>query len=150
MEGQANDHSLHVISGDKPLITRPTERTTINVPHEENYVAAKKNTGTKNEGNATTTPCLRCKKDFEQAMLYTKLGKLRLFKLCLHCRELQRHRLARWQKKTKEKGGACRRCGTEIDSDEFVLCLKCRQKLRHHKAQKRAEEQLQPALETTT
>ncbi|CAH6721463.1 hypothetical protein CLIB1444_06S02740 [[Candida] jaroonii] len=91
--------------------------------------------------------CSRCKKDFDQPIIIPKvkdsnddvakpLVEPKIFKLCQHCRELQRQRSRRWQKKTKEKFGVCRRCGNDIPPDlqKFVLCLNCRQNLRFRKA----------------
>lgn len=94
--------------------------------------------------------CSRCKKDFEQPIVIPKtnvksetdenlakpLMEPKIFKLCQHCRELQRQRSRRWQKKTKEKFGVCRRCGSDIPPElqKFVLCLTCRQNLRFRKA----------------
>lgn len=74
--------------------------------------------------------CTRCKKEFAIDLS----GKT--FKLCPHCRELQRERSRRWQQKTKLKPGACRRCGVAIPSDQahFVLCPPCRLSLRSRKA----------------
>ncbi|ODQ83133.1 hypothetical protein BABINDRAFT_159585 [Babjeviella inositovora NRRL Y-12698] len=75
--------------------------------------------------------CTRCKKDFNQPV-----GRGRTFKLCPHCRDLQRQRSKRWQQRTKEKPGACRRCGAMIPPTEenFVLCAPCRLNLRSRKA----------------
>lgn len=92
--------------------------------------------------------CSRCKKEFDQALIVPKtnepedatgdkpLVEPKVFKLCQHCRELQRQRSRRWQKKTKEKIGVCRRCGNDIPPElqKFVLCLNCRQNLRFRKA----------------
>ncbi|KAG5420675.1 hypothetical protein I9W82_002556 [Candida metapsilosis] len=87
--------------------------------------------------------CTRCKKDFVQVITVpdendgnTNRGKSKVFKLCLHCRELQRQRSRRWQLKTKDKKGFCRRCATEIPFNEqrFVLCQNCRVNLRVRKA----------------
>lgn len=105
--------------------------------------------------------CSRCKKDFDQPLIVPKqespnsnntnsnntnnsnntedskpVVEPKLYKLCQHCRELQRQRSRRWQKKTKEKVGVCRRCGSEIPPElqKFVLCLNCRQNLRFRKA----------------
>lgn len=72
--------------------------------------------------------CSRCKKVFEQE-------EERFYKLCPHCRELQRQRSKRWQLRTKEKVGVCTRCGTNIpeDQNQFVLCPNCRISLRSKK-----------------
>lgn len=77
-----------------------------------------------------TCACTRCKKEFPIDLT----GKT--FKLCPHCRELQRERSRRWQQKTKLKPGACRRCGVSIPTDQahFVLCPPCRLSLRTRKA----------------
>ncbi|AOA62423.1 Putative G-box binding factor [Komagataella phaffii CBS 7435] len=83
---------------------------------------------------AETIGCTRCKKQFEQGP--------RKYKLCPYCRKLQRERSRRWQQKTKEKVGVCRRCGITMDpgeSEQFVLCGKCRGSLRTKKRH-RAEE----------
>ncbi|CDK24287.1 unnamed protein product [Kuraishia capsulata CBS 1993] len=73
--------------------------------------------------------CSRCKKTFIQSLD-------KFFRLCSHCRELQRERSKRWQMRTKEKVGACRRCGVDIDgnNDQFVLCASCRMNLRARKS----------------
>lgn len=83
-----------------------------------------------------SSSCSRCKKDFTQPVSESKT-----FKLCTHCRDLQRQRSRRWQKKTKNKLGACRRCGSDIplDQQKFVLCPNCRQNLRSRKASRAAQ-----------
>ncbi|GMG30948.1 unnamed protein product [Ambrosiozyma monospora] len=80
-----------------------------------------------------TSVCSRCKKVFPQT------GP-KPFKLCAHCRELQRQRSRRWQNKTKQKTGACRRCGVKmtLENSEFVLCEHCRMSLRSRKANRAA------------
>ncbi|KAG7882953.1 hypothetical protein KL925_000348 [Ogataea polymorpha] len=80
-----------------------------------------------------TSVCTRCKKEFTQM-----LGKH--YRLCSHCRELQRQRSRRWQMRTKEKQGVCRRCGVEIPPEhaQFVLCENCRMSLRSRKASRAA------------
>lgn len=94
--------------------------------------------------------CLRCKKEFDQPIIIPQLSdggrqkflaEPKIFKLCQHCRDLQRQRLRRWQKKTKDKQGACRRCGLDIPPEEqkFVLCPGCRQNLRTRKANRAAQ-----------
>jgi len=94
--------------------------------------------------------CSRCKKDFQQYItlphLAAKTGKRnvgmpKIFKLCGHCRDLQRQRSRRWQKKTKDKEGACRRCGGPIPEElqKFVLCPQCRRNLRTRKASRAAQ-----------
>ncbi|KAL6454517.1 WOR3 White-opaque regulator 3 [Candida maltosa Xu316] len=97
--------------------------------------------------------CTRCKKEFDQPVIIPKmndsnsangskiLAEPKIFKLCQHCRDLQRQRSRRWQKKTKDKQGVCRRCGTEIPLEErkFVLCPNCRQNLRTRKANRAAQ-----------
>lgn len=98
------------------------------------------------------TPCTRCKKDFDQPLIIPHitdadqgiskpLAEPKIFKLCPHCRSLQRQRSRRWQKKTKDKSGACRRCGAEIPTDakRFVLCPDCRKNLRGRKASRAAQ-----------
>lgn len=95
-----------------------------------------------------SSKCSRCKKDFVQRLIFAKdsnSGKVnnepKVFKLCHHCRDLQRQRSRRWQKKTKDKHGACRRCGNEIplENQKFVLCPQCRQNLRVRKANRAAQ-----------
>lgn len=73
--------------------------------------------------------CNRCKKYFAQM-------SLKSFKMCEHCRILQRQRSRRWQRRTKQKDGVCTRCGTELPSEinKFVLCQHCRDMLRSRKA----------------
>ncbi|KAK6460109.1 hypothetical protein DFJ63DRAFT_338063 [Scheffersomyces coipomensis] len=94
--------------------------------------------------------CSRCKKEFDQHIIIPQqrlgsgnkfLAEPKIFKLCHHCRELQRQRSRRWQKKTKDKQGVCRRCGSEIPPEEqkFVLCPSCRQNLRTRKANRAAQ-----------
>ncbi|RLV95376.1 White-opaque regulator 3 [Spathaspora sp. JA1] len=94
--------------------------------------------------------CSRCKKTFEQPIIIPKakdangtrfLAEAKTFKLCQHCRDLQRQRSRRWQKKTKDKKGVCRRCGSEIPIEEqkFVLCPSCRHNLRSKKANRAAQ-----------
>lgn len=99
-------------------------------------------------GNQVHSKCSRCKKEFTQSLIVAKdsfLGKFgtepKIFKLCDHCRDLQRERLRRWQKKTKDKQGACRRCGNDIPADQqkYVLCPLCRQNLRIRKANRAAQ-----------
>lgn len=99
--------------------------------------------------NTILSKCSRCKKDFVQRLIIpkdsagaAKVGvEPKVFKLCHHCRDLQRQRSRRWQKKTKDKHGACRRCGSEIPELEqkFVLCPQCRQNLRVRKASRAAQ-----------
>lgn len=99
--------------------------------------------------NTILSKCSRCKKEFVQRLIIpkdsagaTKVGvEPKVFKLCHHCRDLQRQRSRRWQKKTKDKHGACRRCGLEIPELEqkFVLCPQCRQNLRVRKASRAAQ-----------
>lgn len=95
--------------------------------------------------------CTRCKKEFDQPIIIPQtkdnkkgampLAEPKIFKLCQHCRDLQRKRSRRWQKKTKDKTGSCRRCGTEIpvDQQRFVLCPSCRENLRTRKANRAAQ-----------
>lgn len=98
--------------------------------------------------NILRSSCSRCKKDFDQHIIIPQSNELskpivepKIFKLCQHCRDLQRQRSRRWQKKTKDKHGACRRCGSEIppDQQKFVLCPSCRQNLRTRKANRAAQ-----------
>lgn len=79
--------------------------------------------------------CTRCKKQFAEP----EGG--RVFKLCPHCRELQKERLRRWQMKTRKKQGACRRCGQAItgENQKYVLCPLCRMALRARKANRAAQ-----------
>lgn len=81
---------------------------------------------------AVDSDCTRCRKGFKNPAV----GKA--FKLCPHCRELQKARSRRWQLKTKETPGACRRCGVAVPQDEchFVLCPACRLSLRIKKSQR--------------
>lgn len=75
-----------------------------------------------------TSDCNRCRKTFAQ------MGS-KPYKMCSHCRFLQRQRSKRWQQKTKSKDGVCRRCGTAHGPEsKFVLCLHCRDILRRTKA----------------
>lgn len=92
--------------------------------------------------------CSRCKKQFVQVVVMPnlsertpKFGEPKIFKLCDHCRDLQRERSRRWQRKTKDRQGACRRCGTNIPADQqnFVLCPTCRRSLRDKKAVRAAQ-----------
>ncbi|KAK6458963.1 uncharacterized protein RJT20DRAFT_124085 [Scheffersomyces xylosifermentans] len=96
--------------------------------------------------------CSRCKKEFDQPIIIPQsnekvsgqtkfLAEPKIFKLCQHCRDLQRQRSRRWQKKTKDKQGTCRRCGSDIPLNEqkFVLCPSCRQNLRTRKANRAAQ-----------
>lgn len=97
--------------------------------------------------NVILSKCSRCKKDFVQRLIVPKDGngdagaEPKVYKLCHHCRDLQRQRSRRWQKKTKDKQGACRRCGTEIPPEEqkYVLCPQCRENLRIRKANRAAQ-----------
>ncbi|CDR45140.1 CYFA0S16e02586g1_1 [Cyberlindnera fabianii] len=75
--------------------------------------------------------CTRCKKDHT-------IVDGKVFKLCPHCRQLQRERSKRWQEKTRKRVGFCRRCGIIIPPDQtkFVLCSPCRHDLRTRKAQR--------------
>lgn len=76
-----------------------------------------------------TSSCNRCKKTFSQ------IGP-KPFKMCEHCRILQRQRSKRWQHKLKQKEGVCTRCGTELpvdDRNSYVLCQHCRDMLRSKK-----------------
>lgn len=76
----------------------------------------------------STNKCNRCKKDFAQ------MGP-KPFKMCEHCRILQRERSKRWKVKTKNKEGVCTRCGTELPQDSiYVMCEHCRGILRSGKA----------------
>ncbi|KAM9897518.1 hypothetical protein OXX79_006837 [Metschnikowia pulcherrima] len=97
--------------------------------------------------NVIQSKCSRCKKEFVQRLVKpaetgkAKTNEPKVFKLCFHCRDLQRQRSRRWQKKTKDKEGACRRCGSEIplDQQKFVLCPQCRKSLRLRKANRAAQ-----------
>lgn len=97
--------------------------------------------------NVILSKCSRCKKDFVQRLIMPKDSngdsgaEPKVYKLCHHCRDLQRQRSRRWQKKTKDKQGACRRCGTEIPPEEqkYVLCPQCRENLRIRKANRAAQ-----------
>lgn len=99
---------------------------------------------------SVVSQCTRCKKEFVQVITVPPkdgdssnnnsskqvTGQTKLFKLCHHCRELQRQRSRRWQMKTKDRKGVCRRCGIEIPFNEqkYVLCANCRLNLRTRKA----------------
>lgn len=117
--------------------------------HVQQQLVTKEDESRKTETeNQIQSKCSRCKKEFTQSLLVSKdlfLGKFgaepKLFKLCDHCRDLQRERLRRWQKKTKDKQGACRRCGNDIppDQQKYVLCPLCRQNLRIRKANRAAQ-----------
>lgn len=110
------DSSVPAVVSDKPEISTVTAESGIS--------------GSMDKGTFATHSCSRCKRAFDLPID----GKL--FKLCPHCRELQRQRSKRWQQKTREKDGVCRRCGKLIPDDEskFVLCSKCRTTLRDKKA----------------
>lgn len=91
-----------------------------------------------NDPDNIVSCCSRCKKEFVQDNISTSTssGKRKTFKLCMHCRALQRERSRRWQNKTKGIQGACRRCGAKIPQGpdtRFVLCSVCRHRLRIHK-----------------
>ncbi|VEU24385.1 DEKNAAC105513 [Brettanomyces naardenensis] len=77
--------------------------------------------------------CNRCKK------LFAQMGP-KPFRLCGHCRNLQRQRSKRWQSRTKKKEGVCRRCGSKISPEfsKFVLCEHCRISLRTRKVKRAA------------
>ncbi|ODV84337.1 hypothetical protein CANARDRAFT_8691 [[Candida] arabinofermentans NRRL YB-2248] len=83
------------------------------------------------DSNLPVTLCNRCKKQFP-----CEAGKN--FKMCSHCRELQRQRSRRWQMRTKQKEGACRRCGSPIPKEhaQYVLCEHCRMSLRTRKVKR--------------
>ncbi|SGZ49298.1 CIC11C00000005808 [Sungouiella intermedia] len=105
------------------------------------------NVGKAETENVILSKCSRCKKDFVQRLIMPKDSngeagaEPKVYKLCHHCRDLQRQRSRRWQKKTKDKQGACRRCGTEIPPEEqkYVLCPQCRENLRIRKANRAAQ-----------
>lgn len=117
--------------------------------HAQQLFVNKEEDGRKVESNShILSKCSRCKKDFTQNLSVSKgsfSGKLggdqKIYKLCGHCRDLQRERLRRWQKKTKDKQGACRRCGNDIppEQQKYVLCPLCRQNLRIRKANRAAQ-----------
>lgn len=98
------------------------------------------------KGQTFETSCTRCKKVFLQ-LIYVSQDQERsksepkFFKLCQHCRDLQRKRSRRWQIKTKNKTGTCRRCGLVIPEDQqkYVLCPSCRENLRTRKANRAAQ-----------
>ncbi|KAI5969660.1 hypothetical protein CANMA_001323 [Candida margitis] len=105
----------------------------------------------KENQKSVVSQCTRCKKEFVQIVTVPKeneahtgskpVGQSKVFKLCHHCRELQRQRSRRWQKKTKDKKGVCRRCGNGIPFNEqkFVLCPSCRSNLRTRKANRASQ-----------
>lgn len=116
--------------------------------HMQHHNATKdEKTEKEKDDSVVNSKCSRCKKEFSQQAAVPKdsLGEStlepKLFKLCHHCRDLQRQRSRRWQKKTKDKHGACRRCGSEIPPEEqkYVLCPQCRQSLRIRKANRAAQ-----------
>lgn len=83
-------------------------------------------------GVSAETPCSRCKKPFEQRGPTT-------YKLCGHCRELQRERSKRWKQRLAEKTGVCTRCGHEQPADaKHALCGSCRSSLRKTKTKRLA------------
>ncbi|KAL7666959.1 hypothetical protein ABC855_g621 [[Candida] zeylanoides] len=140
--GPATPHLLHHVSPQPPPL--PTAQPP---PPQKLSPAAEVD-----PSSMLRTPCSRCKKDFDQPIIIPQasvpdqggskpLAEPKIFKLCQHCRDLQRQRSRRWQKKTKDKTGACRRCGATIPSDQqkFVLCPGCRKNLRTRKANRAAQ-----------
>lgn len=114
--------------------------------HVQQQIANNEDTTRKAETeNVIQSKCLRCKKEFAQRLIMPKDAdsgaEPKVYKLCHHCRDLQRQRSRRWQKKTKDKQGACRRCGSEIPPEEqkYVLCPQCRENLRIRKANRAAQ-----------
>ena len=98
------------------------------------------------KGQTFETSCTRCKKVFLQLVYVSQeqeksKSEPKFFKLCQHCRDLQRKRSRRWQIKTKNKTGTCRRCGLVIPEDQqkYVLCPSCRENLRTRKANRAAQ-----------
>ena len=81
-----------------------------------------------------TADCNRCKRKF------ARLGD-KVFKMCEHCRVLQRQRSKRWQRRTKQKDGVCTRCGTDLSeaASNYSLCQHCRDMLRSKKANRYLE-----------
>lgn len=81
-----------------------------------------------------TADCNRCKRKF--AIIGDKV-----FKMCEHCRVLQRQRSKRWQRRTKQKDGVCTRCGTDLSeaASNYSLCQHCRDMLRSKKANRYLE-----------
>lgn len=135
--GQSSIHSQFISSRGSTTTSSTTPLE--NVPLNENQ-------------KSVASQCTRCKKDFVQVITVPKennnsfnfkpsSGQSKVFKLCHHCRELQRQRSRRWQMKTKDKKGVCRRCGTEIPFNEqkFVLCPSCRLNLRTRKASRASQ-----------
>ncbi|KAH3675785.1 hypothetical protein WICPIJ_009238 [Wickerhamomyces pijperi] len=86
--------------------------------------------------NQSLLECTRCKKSFSLETNSNSPNAAKPFKLCPHCRDLQRERSRKWQQRTKQKKGACRRCGVQIPPSQsnFVLCAPCRLSLRSRKA----------------
>lgn len=85
-------------------------------------------------GTASLLECSRCHKQFVQTAA-------RCYKLCPHCRQLQRERLRRWQQRTKERSDVCHRCGGGLAAQDagFALCARCRNLLRLLKALRPAQ-----------
>jgi Skp family chaperone for outer membrane proteins len=113
-------NSVHTIKDKKP----------IDINHNETREPIYEDTLLTNLKNFPTSKCNRCKKDFAQM-------EPKSFKMCEHCRMLQRQRSQRWKVKTKQKEGVCKRCGTTLPLDlnnKFVLCEHCRNMLRNRKA----------------
>lgn len=130
---------------DEEGLVMPIPPVHVQHKHEHEYTRKKPEPLVQDDENAVHSKCLRCKKDFIQALIVDptkpKPAEPKLYKLCFHCRDLQRQRSRRWQKKTKDKQGACRRCGSDIpiDQQRFVLCPQCRQSLRVRKANRAAQ-----------
>lgn len=122
----------------------------VNQVHQVNHLPEEVQPKDHNGDQMLQLVCSRCKKEFFQPVIIPQapsggrslkaLAEPKLFRLCQHCRDLQRQRLRRWQKKTRDKSGACRRCANEIprDQQKYVLCPTCRQSLRSRKANRAA------------
>lgn len=138
-------------SGDRQKNTKDKKDLMSMIPSITNSRVSKQKEPQGRDADLISTQCSRCKKDFLQDILLTDKkdgsdgagteSEPRIYKLCHHCRELQRQRSRRWQKKTKDKLGACRRCGVVIPPGEqkYVLCPQCRLSLRVRKANRAAQ-----------
>lgn len=145
-----NSPGLILPGGASPAAKKDEHGLVLPIPplHVQHQIANNEDKARKAETeNVILSKCSRCKKDFVQRLIMTKDSngdagaEPKVFKLCHHCRDLQRQRSRRWQKKTKDKQGACRRCGSEIPPEEqkYVLCPQCRENLRIRKANRAAQ-----------
>lgn len=102
-----------------------------------NEVEVSKDLLAENSKEFPVSRCNRCKKDF------TQIGP-KSFKMCEHCRTLQRERTKRWQNAVKKKEGVCKRCGAGLTDEmteggKYVLCTNCREMLRSWKSNRHQE-----------